>query len=67
MTTMVSIAEAVQETSYSHEHINWLVRTGKVVGRKAGTFWIVDLDSLKEYEQRMKELGTRKHSPAKSA
>jgi len=67
MTTMVSIAEAVKLTSYSHEHINWLLRNGKVGGRKAGTFWIVDLESLKEYEERMKELGNQKHSPSKYA
>jgi hypothetical protein len=66
MATLVSVAEAVQQTSYTHEHINWLVRKGKVAGRKAGTFWLVDLESLKAYETRMKELGSKKHSPISS-
>ena len=63
MATLISVAEAVEQTSYTHEHITWLVRKGKIEGRKAGTFWLIDLESLKEYESRMKSLGTQKHSP----
>jgi hypothetical protein len=63
MPTFVSIAEAVEQSSYTHEHVTWLVRKGKVKGRKTKNFWLVDLEDLKAYEARMKELGTQKHIP----
>ncbi len=63
MATLVSVAEAAEQTSYTHEHITWLVRKGKIEGRKAGTFWLVELESLKAYEERMKSLGPNKHNP----
>ncbi len=65
MPEWVSVAEAVEQTSYTHEHLNWLARKGKVTARKAGGVWLIDLGSLKLYEQRMQELGTLKHSPTK--
>ena len=66
MAEWVLIAEAVEKTSYTHEHIAWLVRHGKVVGRKGGGVWLVDLDSLREYEIKMKELGSKKFDPTRS-
>lgn len=65
MANWVVIAEAVEQTSYTHEHIAWLVREGKIVGRKGGRVWLIDLDSLKAYEEKMKQLGTQKHNPAR--
>lgn len=63
MGELVTIAEAVTHSEYSHEHIAWLVRTGKVSGRKSGNVWLVNLESLRAYETKMKELGTQKHDP----
>jgi hypothetical protein len=63
MTELVTIAEATSQSSYSHVHIVWLVRTQKVKGRKSGNVWLVDLDSLKEYEAKMEALGPSKHTP----
>ena len=63
MTNLVTIGEALQYTSYTHEHIALLLREGKLKGRKSGNLWLVDLDDLKEYEQRMQDLGTKKHTP----
>jgi hypothetical protein len=60
---LVTIAEATTQSEYSHEHIKYLVRTGKIEGRKSGGVWLVDLDSLKAYEQKMKELGPQKFDP----
>ncbi len=63
MANYVTIAEAASESSYSHVHLSWLLRKGKIAGRKSATLWLVDLDSLKEYEAKMNELGTLKHTP----
>jgi hypothetical protein len=63
MANYVTVAEAVSASSYSHVHISWLLRQGKILGRKSGTLWLVDLDSLLEYEAKMQQLGTQKHAP----
>ena len=63
MITWVSIAEAATHSSFSYAHISYLVRHQKINGRKSGNIWLVDLESLKEYENKMTELGTQKHKP----
>ena len=63
MTMLVSIAEAVEQSSYTHEHITSLVRKGKIEGRKTKNIWLVDIESLKAYEERMKDLGPKRHTP----
>jgi hypothetical protein len=62
---LVLLVEAIQESTYTQEHITWLLRKGRIAGRKVGGVWLVDLESLKQYEQRMKELGTKKHDSTK--
>ncbi len=61
MAELVTIAEV--KSSYSHVHIVALLRKGKVKGRKSGSTWLVDPESLKEYEAKMEELGPSKHAP----
>ena len=63
MANFVLIAEAVQHTGYKHAHIAWLVREGKVSGKKIGGTWTVDLDDLRRYQAEIQELGTQKHTP----
>jgi excisionase family DNA binding protein len=63
---VVTVTEAANETSLSHEHITYLARNGKISARKAAGVWLIELESLKEYLQKMKELGTQKHTPKKS-
>ena len=46
----ITIAEAATQSSYSHDHIKLLARTGRVEGRKSGTMWLVNPESLKAYE-----------------
>ena len=67
MAEWVSVAEATEKTLYTHQHLNWLARNKKITARKAGGVWLIDLDSLKVYEQQMKELGTSKHSPTRDS
>jgi hypothetical protein len=63
----ITIREAADQSAYSHAHITWLVRTGKVKGIKSAAIWLVDAQDLIEYEQRMNELGTHKHAPDKTS
>ena len=65
MSELVLITIAVQKTGYSTPHIALLLRQGKIKGEKIGGIWLVDLDSLKEYEASMKELGSKKFDPTK--
>jgi hypothetical protein len=66
MADWVSLSEATEKSVYSHEHIALLVRSGKVAGRKSGKIWLVDLDSLKEYQAKMQDLGDKKYSPVRN-
>jgi hypothetical protein len=58
MADLVSIAEAKEHSSYTHEYITALVRKGKIKGRKSGNVWLVELESLQAYEVEMAELGS---------
>jgi hypothetical protein len=63
--TLVLIEQAVQQSSYHPDHIRYLLRNSLIRGEKHGGTWLVDLDSLKEYESRMQDEGTHKHTPSK--
>lgn len=63
MENYVSIREATTQSSFSYAHVSYLVRHEKINGRKSGNVWLVDLESLKEYERDMQELGSKKHGP----
>jgi len=60
MTNLVLLTQAVEHTSYTIEHLRYLVRRGLVAGEKHGGIWLIDLDDLKVYETRMSEQGTKK-------
>jgi hypothetical protein len=59
----VTIGEAATQSRFSYAHISYLVRHQKIKGRKSGSVWLVDLESLHEYEKTVEELGTKKHTP----
>ncbi|MCB0094163.1 MAG: hypothetical protein KDE46_00530 [Caldilineaceae bacterium] len=63
MTNLVLIKEALEHTSYSADHIRHLLVTNAVDGKKVGWIWMVNLESLIEYEQKMKEAGPAKYRP----
>ena len=44
-------------------YIRRLMRRGTIAGRKAGTMWWVDRDSLREYLEAVEELGAQKFTP----
>lgn len=47
----VTIGEGSELSGYSARHLRDLVRTGAVEGDKGGGRWLVNLDSLEEYQQ----------------
>jgi hypothetical protein len=65
MANLVTVGEAVKHSEYSHHHILYLAREGKINARKSGSLWLVDLDSLIAYEREMRELGSKKHDPTR--
>lgn len=65
MPNFVLIAEAVEESDYTRQHISLLLRQGLIKGKKVGGTWLVDLDDLKRYEREMNELGVKKFDPTK--
>jgi hypothetical protein len=65
MGELVLVTVAAQKTGYSTPHITLLLRQGKIKGEKVGGIWLVDLDSLRDYEALMNELGTKKFDPTK--
>ena len=65
MANYVLIAEAVEHSSYTTQHISLLLRQSRVKGKKMGGTWLVDLDDLIRYEQEMNQLGTKRFDPTK--
>ena len=65
MANLVLIDQAVKESSYDRNHIAHLARKGLIKGEKHGGVWLIDLDSLKEYEAQMQAEGTKKHNPTR--
>lgn len=59
----VLVAQAVEHSNYSVEHIRYLVRNEFVRGQKIGRIWLVDLADLQRYEQTMTDAGSTKFTP----
>ncbi|MCO6451386.1 MAG: hypothetical protein J5I90_11425 [Caldilineales bacterium] len=65
LANLVLIAQAAQESSYTTAHIRLLLRNGTIQGEKVGGIWLADLDSLKQYEEEMENLGPQRYDPTK--
>lgn len=65
VSNLVLIDQAVKESSYDRNHIAYLARKGSIRGEKHGGVWLIDLDSLKEYEAQMQTEGTKKFDPTR--
>ena len=66
MNPLVLIDQAAKESEYDRNYIRYLARKQLIKGEKHGGTWLIDLESLKVYEQRMKEEGTKKFDPTKN-
>jgi excisionase family DNA binding protein len=63
--TEATPTEAARLTGYSAGHIRWLARHKKIKYRRIGErVLLIDVQSLLEHAEKMRELGTAKHSPS---
>jgi hypothetical protein len=65
MGTLVSVSRAAEQSIYQAAHIRQLLRKKFIRGEKQGGIWLVDPESLKEYEKRVEEEGSKKFDPTK--
>ena len=65
MANLVLVEQAAKESAYDKHYIRYLARKGFINGEKHGAIWLVDLDSLKEYEAQAQAQGTKKYDPMK--
>lgn len=62
-TEWITTKEAAELTGYSSVTLRWLVREGRIKGRKRGRDWFLDKEGVLSYVEEMKRLGTAKHDP----
>ena len=66
MGTLVTVSKAAESSSYTKQHIRYLIRHNKIKAERQVGIWLVDLESLQAYEQEMDEAGTQKFDPTKN-
>jgi excisionase family DNA binding protein len=62
-TEWITTKEAAEMTDYHIKYIRHLVREGKIEGAKRGRDWWIDKDSVEDYIEKIKRLGSAKHDP----
>lgn len=62
MPEWITTEEAAEASGYDVQHVRRLMRQHKIKGRKAGTMWWVDPESLRVYLATVKDLGTKKYA-----
>lgn len=63
MAELIPIEEAAKHSKYTAIHIRYLIRKGIIAGKKISVIWVVDPDSLLDYEKRMDAMGKSKFRP----
>ena len=59
----LTVTQASEVSGYSEAHIRRLAGKGKIKARRVGKrVFLIDAESLKQYVDRMKALGTDKHN-----
>jgi|YelNatPaOPRAMG01_1025707.scaffolds.fasta_scaffold05208_5 excisionase family DNA binding protein len=59
----ITTREAAGLTGYDPAHIRWLIRHGRIRGKKFGRDWMVNTRELVEYKSLVDRLGRAKHAP----
>jgi len=62
-TEWITTQEAAELTGYEPAHIRYLAKRASIKGRKFGRAWMINRESVKEYADRMKQLGPARHDP----
>ncbi len=55
--------EAEALTGYAQAYLRRLAKRGRIVARKVGRDWLLNLDSLRAYQAQMAALGAQRHNP----
>lgn len=63
MAELIPIEEAAKHSKYSASHVRYLIKHKLIEGKKVSVLWLVDPDSLLDYEKKMDKLGKAKHRP----
>ena len=58
---LISVKQATEKYGYSGSHLRDLLGKGVITGEKIAGVWLVDPDSVAEYQARMQNLGNKKH------
>lgn len=62
--TELTPEDAAKVAGYSTGHVRWLARQDKIKYRRIGhRILLIDIQSLLEYAEEMRKLGTAKHAP----
>ena len=56
----ITVAEAAEKSGYAVSTIQWLLRTGRIEGWKAGRDWLTTLEAVTEYREKVKKGRPRK-------
>ena len=49
LNNLISVREAAENSGYSTQYLCRLLRTGKLVGRKVGQVWLIQMESFESY------------------
>jgi excisionase family DNA binding protein len=60
MEDFISTKEAAKLADLSKEHIGWLLRHGKIEGRKIGRDWVVSRASVEAYARQWHKPGPKR-------
>jgi len=58
---LISVKQATETYGYSGSHIRTLLGKGILEGEKIAGVWLVDPQSVEDYQARMDQLGNKKH------
>ena len=49
LNNLISVREAAVNSGYNPQYLRRLLRAGKLVGRKLGQVWLIQIDSFEAY------------------
>jgi hypothetical protein len=60
---IVTAEVAAERSGFTPTYVRRLAARGIIIGTKHGNQWLIDIDSLLAYKDRMRAIGTQKHTP----
>ncbi len=59
----ISVQAAAEKTGYNIQYLRRLLRSGKLDGIKIGQLWLIEMQSLETYLQRVENTTDRRYGP----